>query len=91
MTREQLIEYFTRQRIKDTDLTWAQFTSAVGAITVDERTQLLLAINNGDKDALCGSLLKIANDKKRAIAAADIDALVADNTLTVDELLTLVK
>ena len=91
MTRQQLIEYFVRQRTKDIDLNWAQFAGAVGAISADQRVQLLLAVNNGNKEALCNILLKIASDKKRELATVEVNALVADNSLTIDELLTLVK
>lgn len=90
MTRDELIATFVRRRAKDTMLTWPQFAGAVGSATPDIRSQILLAVNKDDKNALNSILMGIAKDKKIELATTEVNSLVADNNLTIDELLTLI-
>lgn len=90
MTRDELIERFVKNRTKQTALTWGQFVSTVSASTPDEKAQILIALNNGDKDALCAILIGMAKTKKRELAISEVNTIIADNSVTVDELLTLV-
>lgn len=90
MTREELIAMFVRKRAKGIALTWTQFAGAVQALTADQKEQLLLAVNNGNKDTLSQLLLAIVSAKKIELATVDVDAIVADDNLTIDEILTLI-
>ena len=90
MTRDELIATFIKKRTKVTALTWAQFVSAVGASSADQKAQILLAVNGNDKDALASIIFGIAHAQKASLASDYVNGLVADNNLTIDELLTLV-
>lgn len=91
MTRDEFVSLLIRNRTKLTALTWTEFTGAVTAVSLDEKTQILLAVNSGDKTALSTLLINIANTKKTSLATSYVNDIIADNSLTIDELLTLVE
>lgn len=91
ITRTDLINRFIGVRTKGVTLNWGQFASAIAGLTVDQRNQLLLAINNEDKEALCSIVLSVAKTVKTQLATTDVNTLIAGNTLTIDQILTLVE
>ena len=89
MTREELIARFVQQKANKTVLTWAQFVSAIGAADATTKNIILNAANSGNGHVLFTTIGEIVKQKKRDVAKVDIDAIAADNTLTIDELLTI--
>lgn len=91
MTREQLLASFAARRAKRIVLTWAQFAGAVGAVDDNVKAQILNAANNGNVRVLSTVIFGIVAAKKIALARAEVDAIAADDTLTVDELIALLS
>lgn len=92
MTREELLDSFASKRARKISLTWAQFAGAVGALS-DERKERILSLANDGAPAstarLGEVLAKVVAMKKLELARIEVEALVADGSVTVDELLNL--
>jgi hypothetical protein len=91
MTREELLDSFAQRRARKISLTWAQFAGAIGGAPVETKTAILAAANKSDSRALFTLLNGVVIATKRAMARAEVDAVAADNTLTVDELVALLS
>lgn len=90
MTKQELINKFIAKQTNNTSLAWAEFASAVSSAPTDVRTQILNAVNARNKQAFAEIVFGLAEQKKKELATTLVNAMVADNSLTLDELLTLV-
>jgi hypothetical protein len=91
MTREELLDSFAKRRARKISLTWGQFASAIGGAPVDTKAAILAAANKSDSRALFTLLNGVVIATKKAMARAEVDAIAADDTLTVDELIALLS
>lgn len=91
MTRDQLIAKLKAQKARKIDLTWNQFVTAFQALTAQEKADFLHALNASEFTVADKVLTKVVREAKLALASAAVDALVADNTITIDELLEIME
>ena len=91
MTREELLNHFTKLRAKKITLTWTQFASAVSGADATTKAVILAAINNNNAGALDKAMFSLARSKKIELARAEVDAIAVDDNLTVTELTTLLS
>jgi hypothetical protein len=91
MTRDELLAQLATRRARKISLTWAQFAGAIGAADVNTKNQLLVAANKADGRTLATVVGAIVTATKRGLARAEVDAVAADDTLTIDELIALLS
>ena len=89
MTREELLTKLASLKARRVVLTWPQFASAVADSNAGTKAAILTAANNEDGRALFSLIIDIVKQKKLAIATAEVEALAADDSLSIDELLGL--
>lgn len=91
MTRDELLAQFTTRRARKIQLTWAQFTGAIAAAPQNVRDQILLSANTSNGALLTRTIGGVVVEKKRALARAEVDAVAADDTLTINELIAILS
>lgn len=89
MTRDELLAKFATARARKITLTWAQFAGAIAAAPADVKAQILEAANKSDGRTLFTVINAIVTVKKIEIAREQIDAVAADDSLTIDELIAI--
>ena len=87
MTRDELIARLKEQKARKVVLTWNQFVTAFQALDAGKKADFLTALNGLDWKTANKVLADVVKTAKVALASAEVDAIVADNTITVDELL----
>lgn len=89
MTRDELISQFVDRKAKKTKLTWGQFASAITTADQATKAAILSAANEGNGVQLFNILIPLIRSAKRNIAQAEVDAIAADDNLTIDELINI--
>lgn len=91
MDREQLLTKFAKKRATKISLTWAQFTEAVAGADATTKAAILQAANASNGRGLFTRINALVQLKKYTLARAEVDAVAADDSLTIDELLALLN
>lgn len=86
MTKDELLARIARRKSKSVELTWAQFTSSVGAAGAESKAALLDAVNKNDASRMATIIGNIVDNKRKDIVKPEIDQIVVDNTLTLDQI-----
>jgi hypothetical protein len=89
MTRDELLSKLAVTRARKIVLTWAQFTSAVAGADDALKAQILAAANMSNGRALFTIINGLTVAKKLELARAEVDAVAADDSLTINELIAL--
>lgn len=92
MTPEQLLTKFATAKARKVDLSWAQFTAAIGGSDASTKAAVLAAANKGNGSALFKIINRLVVAKKYELARAEVDAAAAaDSSLTIDELIAILS
>ena len=91
MTRDELIARLKQQKARKVVLTWNQFVTAFQAIPADQKADFLASLNALNFQVANQLLTRIVKNAKEAIASTEVDAIVADDTLTITELLDIME
>ena len=67
-------------------LTWAQLVAGVGDATALQKQAIVQAVIDNDANLVGSRLIALASAKVDALAGADADGILADDTLTLAEL-----
>ena len=86
MTKDELIARIARKKTKGVELTWAQFTSAVGSAGQEAKAALLDAVNKDDASRIATAIASIVVSKRRDIVKPEIDQIIANDSLTLDQI-----
>lgn len=91
MTREDIIRKLIDLRVRKIVLTWDQFASAIASSSLETKAIILEAVNKLDGSLLAKTVFDVAIAKKKAIAQTQVESIAADDTFTIDELITLLS
>lgn len=89
MTRLQLLTKLAQTRARKINLTWAQFAGVVSNTDAATKTQILSAANNGNGKVVATVINTLVAQTKYDLARAEVDAMALDDSITVDELISL--
>jgi hypothetical protein len=84
-TIRQIIISKLRPKIRDA-LTWSDIASQIGGLSAAQKAVLVTAVKANDPCAFGGRVLAIINSKIEADAAAEATTMLADGSLSADEL-----
>lgn len=87
MTREELIAELATRRTKSTTLDWTALVAAIAQAPQITKAAIVDAVNTNNSPVLMVLMTGIFKDKRRELALADVNQKLADDKLSVDELL----
>ena len=87
MTRDELLATLATRKARKDVITWARFVSMFAATSQATKTQLITAVNAGNAAAIFTIISDLVRAEKQAKAVSEVNAVAADDSLTVDELI----
>lgn len=87
MTRDELLATLAQRKARKDAITWGRFVSMFAATTPTTKNNLIAAVNAGNASQIFTIINDLVRAEKLAKAQADVNAVAADNSLTVDELI----
>lgn len=89
MTREELIAELATRRTRSITLDWNQLTAAIAQASVIQKGQIVDAVNTNNGPLLMTLMMAICKNARNDSALAEVNQKLADDKLSVDELLSL--
>lgn len=87
MTRDELIAELASRRTKSTTLDWTALTAAIAQAPQLTKAAIVDAVNTNNSPVLMTLMTGIFKDKRHELALADVNQKLADDKLSVTELL----
>lgn len=87
MTREELLAELARKRSFKLVLNWGHFSGAVSSAPQATKTITVDAINSGNNPLLASTIIELVRAKRLDVARQEVDAVAADDKLSIDELI----
>lgn len=87
MTRDELLATLATRKARKDAITWGRFVSMFAAASPQIKTQLMAAVNAGNAPAIFTIINDLVRAEKQAKAVSEVNAVAADDSLTVNELI----
>lgn len=89
MTREELLVQLANKKARKDNITWAKFASMIASSPAATKTAIVNAVNTNNVNVLATIIFDLVKAEKYLAAKAEVDAIAADDSLTVDELIAI--
>ena len=88
MTKEQLITYLTKTKTRKLleASVWSDLTTALGGLTTEEKDDIAVRIATGAGQAVINKIQSEMETNAEALATTEVTAALADDTLSLAEL-----
>jgi len=89
MTRDELLTQLANKKARKDSITWGRFAAMIASQPASTKTAIINAINANNMNIVATTIIDLVKAEKLALAKAEVDAIAADDSLTVDELIAI--